>query len=232
MNDKTSFVNNQKYGDPDEVPHPSEYKSIESQHQETNQSPKKQFVPPAKINEGKTPYSVPSEHVPSEAKKTNLRLKEILFMTIMQSIMIVLYATCCTYGSEVSGSGTTTATNTITNYYPMFQDVHVMIFIGFGFLMTFLKYHGWSSVMFNMLISAWSLEWGILCVSFFHSVFEDHWSTVELDITYLVEGDFAAAAVLISFGAVLGKINSFQLLVMATIEVIFYAFNVGLGQKE
>merc|ERR1711935_849816 len=38
--------------------------------------------------------------------------------------------------------------------------------------------------------------------------------------------------VLISFGAVLGKVNSFQLLTMATIEVIFYGMNVGLGQKE
>lgn len=171
------------------------------------------------------------EHKPSESQKSALRLKEVIFMTVMQFVMIVLYATCTTYGTDVSGTGTNSK-NTIANYYPMFQDVHVMIFIGFGFLMSFLKFHGWSSVMFNMLVSAWCIEWGILCVSFFHSVFEGHWSKVELDITYLVEGDFAAGAVLISFGAVLGKINSFQLLVMGTIEVIFYSLNVGLGQKE
>lgn len=27
----------------------------------------------------------------------------------------------------------------ISDFYPTFQDIHVMIFIGFGFLMTFLK---------------------------------------------------------------------------------------------
>lgn len=177
-------------------------------------------------------HSVPGEHVPTMKKKSSLRFKEILFMTFMQVIIIILYATCTTYGTDVSGDGSTASANTIANYYPMFQDVHVMIFIGFGFLMTFLKYHGWSSIMFNMLIAAWSLQWGILCVSFFHAVFDNHWTTVELDITYLVEGDFAAGAVLISFGAVLGKINSFQLLVMATIECVFYGMNVGLGQKE
>ena len=167
----------------------------------------------------------------TEKKKANLRLKEIIFMTIMQTAMIVLFATCTTYGTDVSG-GDDSAKQTVALYYPMFQDVHVMIFVGFGFLMTFLKYHGWSSVMFNMLVSCWCIQWGILNISFFHALFEGHWSKVQLDITYLVEGDFAAGAVLISFGAVLGKVNSFQLLVMATIEVVLYSCNVGLGQKQ
>jgi hypothetical protein len=30
----------------------------------------------------------------------------------------------------------------IADFYSMFQDIHVMIFIGFGFLMTFLKRYG------------------------------------------------------------------------------------------
>jgi ammonium transporter Rh len=113
----------------------------------------------------------------------------------------------------------------------MFQDVHVMIFIGFGFLMAFLKYHSWTSVMFNFFVATWSIQWGILMVGFWHSVFGDHWQKINLNIVYLIEGDFAAGAVLISFGAVLGKVNSFQLLMMATFEIIFYAVNAGLGQK-
>jgi ammonium transporter Rh len=113
----------------------------------------------------------------------------------------------------------------------MFQDVHVMIFIGFAFLMAFLKYHSWTSVMFNFFVATWSIQWGILCIAFWHSVFEDHWAKISLNIIYLIEGDFAAGCVLVSFGAVLGKVNSFQLLMMATIEIIFYSMNVGLGQK-
>jgi len=34
-----------------------------------------------------------------------------------------------------------------------FQDVHVMMFIGFGFLMTYLKRYGYSAISFNFLIA-------------------------------------------------------------------------------
>lgn len=43
-----------------------------------------------------------------------------------------------------------------------------MIFVGFGFLMTFLKKYGFSSVGFNMLIAAFGLQWGILMQGFWH----------------------------------------------------------------
>ena len=44
----------------------------------------------------------------------------------------------------------------------MFQDVHVMIFVGFGFLMTFLKKYGHSSVGYNFFISAMAIQWYII----------------------------------------------------------------------
>ena len=40
-----------------------------------------------------------------------------------------------------------------------------------------------------------------------------------------LNGDFASAAVLISFGAVLGVLSPIQLLVMALVEVVFYTLN-------
>jgi len=50
-----------------------------------------------------------------------------------------------------------------------------------------------------------------------------------LDISSLVAGDFAAAAVLISFGAVLGRATPTQLLWMAVMEVAFYSANEAIG---
>ena len=47
----------------------------------------------------------------------------------------------------------------------------------------------------------------------------------------MITGDFQAATVLISFGAVLGKTSPLQLLVMAIIEVAFASLNVFIGHK-
>jgi len=38
----------------------------------------------------------------------------------------------------------------------MMQDIHVMIYVGFGFLMTFLKKHSWSAVGFNYFVAAFT----------------------------------------------------------------------------
>lgn len=45
-----------------------------------------------------------------------------------------------------------------------------MIFIGFGFLMTFLKRYGYSAVGLNFLIAAITLQWATLCQGFFHGL--------------------------------------------------------------
>jgi len=41
----------------------------------------------------------------------------------------------------------------------------------------------------------------------------------------VINGDFAAGAVLITFGALLGKCSLFQLWAVATFEVFFYSMN-------
>jgi len=56
----------------------------------------------------------------------------------------------------------------IANIYPMFQDVHVMVFIGFGFLMTFLKRYGLAAVSLNMLMAVLAIEWSLLVHGFLH----------------------------------------------------------------
>jgi ammonium transporter Rh len=40
------------------------------------------------------------------------------------------------------------------NYYPMYQDVNVMMLIGFGFLMTFLRFNSWSALSYTFFINA------------------------------------------------------------------------------
>jgi ammonium transporter Rh len=103
----------------------------------------------------------------------------------------------------------------IAEKYALFQDIHVMVYVGFGFLMVFLKCHSWCSIGFSYLIAAWSFQLGILFFGFWKNIctyYIDNdfpFRKINLNIEMLIEADFAAATVLISFGAVLGKINLF-----------------------
>ncbi|TMW63145.1 hypothetical protein Poli38472_002086 [Pythium oligandrum] len=109
--------------------------------------------------------------------------------------------------------------------YAMFMDVHVMIFVGFGFLMTYLRKYSLSAVSLNFVVAALSLQWGIVCVTMAHQIGDDEYPKKIIDVPTLINADFAAGAVLISFGAVLGKVTPTQLLWMSFFEVIFYAIN-------
>jgi hypothetical protein len=44
----------------------------------------------------------------------------------------------------------------------MFIHVSIMIFVGFGFLMTFLKRYGYSAIGYNFMLSCFAFLWNIL----------------------------------------------------------------------
>ena len=143
------------------------------------------------------------------------RIFELVFI-ISQIILIIIYGFCTTYGEGVHpavvrpGTEEFTAKDEVQTYYPLYQDVHVMIFIGFGFLMVFLKTHSWTSVGFNMLIACYAVELTIIVQAFWHQfLVEREFYKVEVSVVSLILGDFGAGAVLITFGAILGKCSIF-----------------------
>ena len=112
----------------------------------------------------------------------------------------------------------------------MLQHVHVMIFVGFGFLKVFLKTHSWTSVGYNMLIGIYAIQLTILVVGFWRMWIEDgELKRIPLDLSALFVGDFGAAAVLITFGALAGKCSIYQMWILATLEVFFYGLNEAIG---
>merc|ERR1719350_231543 len=114
----------------------------------------------------------------------------------------------------------------------MYQDVHVMIFIGFGFLMTFLRKNGFNALGQTFLLGALSIQMGIMFEVLCHGWFEGHKATVTLTMKQLIRGDFAAGAVLISMGAVLGRASWTQIIWMVFFELIFYSINEYIGVEE
>ncbi|XP_042688680.1 ammonium transporter Rh type A isoform X2 [Centrocercus urophasianus] len=97
-----------------------------------------------------------------------------------------------------------------------------MIFIGFGFLMTFLKKYGFTSVGINMLIAAFGLQWGTLMQGFLH---RGERGKIHVTIESMINADFSTATALISFGAVLGKTNPVQMLLLTFLEITVFAVN-------
>ncbi|XP_034001758.1 ammonium transporter Rh type B isoform X1 [Trematomus bernacchii] len=171
---------------------------------------------------------------------TNMRLKLPIICFILQIILIILFATLVQYDHDTdaaawhNGNHTSESENDFYYRYPSFQDVHVMIFIGFGFLMTFLQRYGFSSVGFNFLIASFALQWATLMQGFFHGM---HGGKIHIGVESMINADFCTGAVLISFGAVLGKTSPIQLLVMAMFEVTLFAVNEfillsALGAKD
>merc|ERR1719440_227218 len=70
------------------------------------------------------------------------------------------------------------------------------------------------------------MEWAMVVVPMIaNGVAEEgsFFDTVGMDSLMLIEGDFAAAAVLITFGGLLGKVGPLHLLVIGLIEIIIYA---------
>ncbi len=114
--------------------------------------------------------------------------------------------------------------------YPMFQDVHVMIFIGFGFLMTFLRKFGYSAVGFTLFIGAISLQTYPLLQTFWRFVLHGHSGSVPLTITMLIQADFCAGAQLIAFGALIGNVSHTQIGFLSVTGTIFYALNESIAE--
>lgn len=153
-----------------------------------------------------------------------------LVMLVTQIAFIILFAIFCEYDRD-----NLTDAN-LTRMYPWFQDTHVMIVVGFGFLMTFLKRYGFSSLGFNFLFTGFTIQWAILVCGFFHYLGHsghheadpatNHTAKlIQIDISDMLEADFTTGAILISFGAVLGVASPVQLLIMILFEVIFYNVN-------
>jgi ammonium transporter Rh len=178
---------------------------------------------------GEKPSAVEIQH--SHEAMNAHRAQFVPWAFSFQVILIILFGTLCDYSdSAMSTASDVTVQTEVDHYYPFYQDVHVMIFIGFGFLMTFLKKYTFSSVGMNFLISAFAIQWSMIVNGVAHNVYVGHpKASIELGITNLITSDFAAGAVLITFGAVLGKTTPLQMLIVVIFELLIYTTNEVIG---
>lgn len=117
-----------------------------------------------------------------------------------------------------------------TEKYIIFRDIMVMLLLGFGYLMTFLEKYGLGAVGLTMLLTALNMECNLIVEGLLTNS-----SSISMDS--IINAEFSAAALLISFGALIGRATPLQMCLIAILEAIFYAINkviivFGLIQAE
>jgi len=131
---------------------------------------------------------------------------------VMQALMTIAF-----YSAELDLSeAANTDKSSVYNFY---VGVALMMFVGFGYLMTFLKSYGLGAVGFTMYITCLGVEFAIIIESFMGK------GALNIDFMSLLNGNFAVAAVLISFGGLIGKISPLQCTVVTVVELTCYCVN-------
>jgi ammonium transporter Rh len=104
------------------------------------------------------------------------------------------------------------------------------LLLGFGYLMTFLKNYGLGAVGFTMMLSILSMELNLLVELLVKYFYDDNGGDAPLfplhiGMEALIDAEFAAATLMITFGALLGRTSPLQLLAICCSQSIFYAVN-------
>jgi hypothetical protein len=93
--------------------------------------------------------------------------------------------------------------------------------IGFGYLMTFLRKYGLGAVGFTMLLTALGMQLSVFMEMFVRNIYgSDHHAhfPLEVNMMTMIDSEFFAAALLISYGAVIGRASPICLLFVGATE--------------
>lgn len=126
--------------------------------------------------------------------------------------------------SEVShGEESATAFDTIydTLQYQRSINILAMLLAGFGFLMVFIRKHGYSSVTATFLAVSIAIPMYMLIKSYGTG----HFYMPAISIETFLFAEFAAASLLIAIGAPLGRLKMDQYLLMGILFIPVYMFN-------
>jgi hypothetical protein len=77
-------------------------------------------------------------------------------------LLTIIFAVCVEFPKDAKFGSFYSNPSIGFDLYAIFQNVMVMIYIGFGFLMVFLKTHSWSAVGYNLIVACWSIPFTIL----------------------------------------------------------------------
>jgi ammonium transporter Rh len=154
----------------------------------------------------------------SAAASSSLLTVSNIFVTA-QTVLIAFFIFGTTYAQD----------DYDVKEYIAFRDIMAMLLLGFGYLMTFLKSYGLGAVGFTMMLSILSMEANLLIELLMRfAKGEDGDDTawpMPVSMASLIDAEFSAATLMISFGALIGTASPLQMLVICFSQVVFYSFN-------
>ncbi|XP_076237995.1 rhesus blood group-associated glycoprotein Rh50 isoform X2 [Calliopsis andreniformis] len=166
--------------------------------------------------------------------------QQVCLLFFVQVVLIVLMGALMTYGPEANVNLLKNRTGShgkehVKEHVKELEDdslriypnVHVMIWIGFGFLMTFLRRYGQSAIGLTFLVGAILVQVAMICEGVMEMKKE---SKALLSLRSLLSADVAVATPLISMGALLGKTTYIQLVFMGILELIMFTVNKYVGE--
>ncbi|XP_061486214.1 ammonium transporter Rh type A-like [Rhineura floridana] len=159
----------------------------------------------------------------SKVFSTSLRCRLPVLLFLFQGALLMIFALFVTYDEHTDATNqlarTDLAANQLYAIFSFFQDVQLMLLVGLGLLLAFMKGYGVSAVAYNFLLANFSTQWALVIQGFVHHC---HHGKVHLGLYNILTAEFAAVTVLISAGAILGRTSSIQLLLMSLCEIPLY----------
>lgn len=164
-----------------------------------------------------------SEHGLASSLLGGNRLKSRnLFATSTSAILAVLLVLLAVFTKYTEKHQTD---DDVQRFYTWYLHVAIMIFVGFGFLMTFLKHYSYSALGLNFFCSCIVILEALLVIGAVQQVWVKGHKKIWLDLPLMIDSAFCAGAAMITFGAILGKVSPTQLTYLLVLEVPLYAIN-------
>lgn len=140
-----------------------------------------------------------------------MKIKHLLVMALMAFLPFLSVA------GEISASAVPSVV-VDNQHYNFAIHIMVMLLIGFGFLMVFVRKYGRSALTATFMLVSTALPLYLVIHSFM-----GEGATSEIDSLILAE--FGAAGLLIAAGAVLGRMKMHQYIILGLLFVPFYMLN-------
>ncbi|NWW85824.1 RHBGB protein, partial [Rhynochetos jubatus] len=164
--------------------------------------------------------------MPEHPTATRLRLAGLCFL--LQILTIILFAAFVRYSPESSPSLCSPQLNCSWRnqdsgfQHLRFRDVHLQALLGFGLLLAFLSRYELGSTAVSILVVAFAIQWAVLIQGFLYFFLN---GKIFVGAQSMVSADFCTAAILISAGAVVGRVNPVQMLLLTLLGVALFTLN-------